>query len=109
MIGAPPSHKWRERININESGKPVKQILHAVDNNILQSIPILREDVRMDEDIYGPSVPHFQVKTVRHKFQHVEPIIVPNFPNGILDIYKKVYFFCDLICMNSIGFLNTIS
>ena len=63
----------------------------------------------MAEDIYEPSVPHLKGKTVRHKFQHVEPIIVPNFPKGILDIYKKVYFFCDLICMNSIGFLNTIS
>ena len=31
------------------TGHPIKQILHAVDNNILQNPPILREDVRMAE------------------------------------------------------------
>ena len=38
--------------------KSVKQILHAVDNNILQNLPIMWEDARMAEEIYGPSVPH---------------------------------------------------
>ena len=37
--------------------QPTNRILHAVDNNILQNLPILQEDVRMDEEIYGPSVP----------------------------------------------------
>ena len=41
------------------AGQPIKQILHASDNNILQNLPILREISRMDEDIYGPSVTHF--------------------------------------------------
>ena len=38
--------------------QPVNWILHAVDNNILQNIPILWEYAGMDEDIYGSSVPH---------------------------------------------------
>ena len=40
----------------------MKQILHVVDNNILQNLPILREYAGMDEDIYGPSVPQFKAK-----------------------------------------------
>ena len=44
------------------TGQSVKWILHAVDNNILQNLPILREDVGMYEDIYVPSVPHLQEK-----------------------------------------------
>ena len=48
------------------TSQTVKWILQAVDNNILKNIPILKEDVGMDEDIYGPSVPHLQVKTVHH-------------------------------------------
>ena len=58
----------------NITGHPIKQILHAVDNKILQNLPILREDVRMVEDIYGPSIPHLKGKRVRRKLQHVEPI-----------------------------------
>ena len=49
------------------TGQPVNQILHAVDNNTLYNIPILGEDVVMDEKIYGLSVPHLQGKPVRHK------------------------------------------
>ena len=51
--------------------QPVKQILHAFDDNILQNLLILWEDVRMAEDIYVPSVPHFQGKIVRHKVHHL--------------------------------------
>ena len=62
----------------------------------------------MAEDIYWPSVPHFQGKTLRHKIQHVEPIIVPNVPKVILDKYMKVNLCYDLMHINVIGFLNTI-
>ena len=67
------------------TGQSVKQILHAVDNKILQNLPIIREYVRVDEEIYGLSVIHLQGKTVNHKVQNVEPIIVPNAPKGIHD------------------------
>ena len=60
-------------------------------------------------EIYGPSVPHLQGKTVYRKVHQVEPIIVPNFPRGILDIYKNVTLWYDLIHINVIGFLNNIS
>ena len=63
----------------------------------------------MDEDIYGPIVTHLQGKTVLQKVQHVEPIIVPNLPKGILDRYKKVTVCCDMMKIKGIGLLNTIS
>ena len=66
----------------------IKRILHAFDNNILQNLPILREDVRMAEDIYGPNIPHLKGKTVRHKVQHVDPVKIKNVPETILDNYK---------------------
>ena len=49
------------------NSQPVNQILHAVDNYILQNFPILWEDVRMAQDIYVSSVPYLKVKTVLHK------------------------------------------
>ena len=39
----------------------------------------------MAGDIYGPSVPRLQGKTVRHKVHHVEPVLVPKSPKVILD------------------------
>ena len=91
------------------NGKPIKRILHAVNNNILQNLPILREDVKMAEDIYGLIIPHLKVNTVRRKLHHVEPVKMTSLPKTILDKYKEVTIFCDLMHINGIGFLNTIS
>ena len=63
----------------------------------------------MAEDTYGPSIPHLKVKRVRRKIKHVDPIKITSVPKTILDKYKEVAIFCDLIQINLIGFLNTIS
>ena len=105
MIHAPPSHKCGENKQYtacdikradcarqfhNINGQSVNRIIHLVDNIILQNIPILREYVGMYEDIYGTFMTYLQVRTVLHKIQHVEYILVPNSPKVILDKYKKV-------------------
>ena len=72
------------------TGQTIKRILYAVDNNILQNLPILREDIIMDEGVYGPSIPHLKGKTVRRRTQHVEPIKIKSVPQTILDKYKEV-------------------
>ena len=89
--------------------QPVKWIIYAVDNNILQNFSILWEDVGIAEENYGPIVPHLQGKTVHQKFQHVEPVLVPRVPKGICDRYNNVTICCDLTHINVIAFLNTIS
>ena len=91
------------------NGRPIKRILHAVDNNILQNLPILLEDVIMTEDIYRPSISHLKDKTVRRKVHHVEPVKITSVPKTILYNYREVTICCDLMHINRIGFLNTIS
>ena len=63
----------------------------------------------MAEDIYGPSIPHLKVDTVRCRVQHVEPVKITNVPKTILDKYKEVTICCDLMHINGIGFLIIIS
>ena len=89
--------------------QPLNLILLTVDNNILQNIPIIWIYVVMAEDIYGTILPPLQGKKIRHKFQHVENVMVPNFPKGILDTYNKASLWCDIMHINGIGLLNTIS
>ena len=61
-------------------GQPINLIVHAVDNNILKNLSILREYVGMAEEIYGPSVPYLQGKTFHHNIKNVEPTMITNAP-----------------------------
>ena len=63
----------------------------------------------MAEDIYGPSITHLKVNTIWRKIQHVEPVKITSVSKTILDKYKEVIIFCDLMHINGIGFLNTIT
>ena len=100
---------YRARWFQNITGQPIKRILHAVNNNILKNLPILWEDVRMAEDVYGPSITHLKGKTVRCNIQYVEPVNITSVPKTILNKYKEVAICCDLMHINRIVFLNTIS
>ena len=54
-------------------------------------------------------MPHLQGKTLFHKFQHVEPIIVPKLPKLILDRYNNFTLCCNHMHINGIVFLRNIS
>ena len=63
----------------------------------------------MAEDINGTSIPHLKGKTVWCKIQHVDPVQITSVPKTILDKYKEVTICCDLMNINGIVLLNTIS
>ena len=63
----------------------------------------------MADHINVPSIPDLKGKILWRKIQHVKPVEIPIFPKTILDKYKEVSICCDLMHINVIGFLNTIS
>ena len=75
----------------------------------MQKNPILQEDIRMAKDIYRPSIPHLKGKIVRRKIQHVEHVKIKSVPQTIIDKYNEVTIFCELMHINRIIFLDTIS
>ena len=63
----------------------------------------------MAEDIYGPRTSHLEGKTVRRNIHHLGPVKITSVPKAILDKYKEVTICCDLMHINGIGLINTIS
>ena len=63
----------------------------------------------MAEDIYGPIIPQLKVKTVRRKIQHVKSVNITSVLKTILGKYKEVAICYDLMYINGIVFINTIS
>ena len=90
------------------TGQPVKQILHAVDNNILQNFPILREDVRMAEYIYVPQCDTFERQKSLPQSPACGAYHSSNFPLGVFYRYKNTTLCFDIIHINGTVFLNTI-
>ena len=63
----------------------------------------------MAKNISGHSVPHLQGIRMHHNVQHVEPIVVPKVTTSIQDIYNNVTLCRNLMHINIIGLLNTLS
>eukprot|EP00536_Pseudo-nitzschia_multiseries_P002311 jgi/Psemu1/5275/gm1.5275_g len=85
-----------------------KELLHMVDNNLIQKCTVTRRDISMAYDIYGVNTNIVKGKTVRHQPQHVHEDITPVFPS-ILMHYKNVSLVIDVYLINGIKFFCMIS
>jgi hypothetical protein len=85
-----------------------RDFLKLVDNNLIPNCPIGRADILATEAILGPNVNSLKGKTVRHGELHVKSDISP-IPRDILSLYREVTLCVDIMHMNRIPFLITIS
>jgi hypothetical protein len=67
-----------------------------------------RSDILAAEAIFGPNVNALKGKTVRHGEFHVKSDILP-IPRNILSLYHEVTLCIDIMYVNKIAFLVTIS
>jgi hypothetical protein len=74
----------------------------------MRNCPVGRADVSAAENIFGANLGSLKGKTVRHKGDHV-PSLVADVPYHIIKLHKDVTLCFDLMYVNKIVFLVTVS
>ena len=108
-----PIHDYRKAMLAHKLQKLIGypstcDFLKIIDQNLIPNCPVVRSDILATEDILGPTVESLKGKTVRQGEQHIMSDIFP-VPRDILSLYCKVTLFIDIMYMNKIPFLVTIS
>ena len=90
-------------------GRPTtRAFIHYLDNNLLPNCPVNRRDVLRAEQIFGPDIGSLKGKTVRRQPPRVEVTEV-TLPPTIHQHYQEVILGCDIMFVNKIPFLMSIS
>jgi hypothetical protein len=93
----------------NIIGRPsTRSYLHIVENNLLPNCPVTRDNILAAEDIFGPNLGFLKGKTTRTTPKHVQTQQV-NIPINIMTRYKAVTLAVDVMYVNQIPFLMTVS
>ena len=90
-------------------GRPsTKDYIRFVCDNLLPNCPITVQDIKNADMIWGPDLGNLKGKTVRHR----SPIVTvksTTIPLAIMQQYRDVTLSIDVMKVNGIPFLNTIS
>jgi hypothetical protein len=90
-------------------GRPsTRQFIDIVERNLLPNCPITRQDILTAEHIFGPDVGSLKGKTVRRQGPRTELEYV-RVPDPIVEKYRNVIISVDLMFVNRIPFLVSIS
>ena len=90
-------------------GRPsTHQLLHIIENNLLPNCPVTRRDVMLAEKIFGPELGNLKGKTVRRSGIPARTNII-DLPPHIMEHYRQVTIAADIMFVNRIAFIVTIS
>ena len=86
-------------------GRPTtRAFIHFIENNLLPNCPVNRRDVLRAEQIFRPDIGALKGKTVRRQPPWVEVEEVP-----LQQHYQEVTLACDIMYVNNIPFLMSVS
>jgi hypothetical protein len=86
----------------------LKTFLKVVENDLLMNCPITRDDVVAARDIFRPNLGSLKGKTTQRASPHVRPEH-HQIPLGIMEKYRDVTLCIDIMFVNKVPFLITIS
>lgn len=90
-------------------GRPTeKRMLEIVSKRLLPNCPVTGQDVVNARNIFGPDVGSLKGKTVRRPEQHVE-LKLMQIPNDIMERHREVVICFDVMFVNGVSFLVSIS
>jgi hypothetical protein len=90
-------------------GRPsTRDCVKIVEGGMLRNCPITRANILAAEDIFGPNMGSLKGKTVRSKNMHV-PSLVADVPCDIVKMQRDVTLCFDIMFVNKIAFLVTVS
>ena len=90
-------------------GRPTtRAFIYFIENNLLPNCPVNRRDVLRAEQIFGPDIGALKGKTIRRQLPRVQVDEV-TVPPTIQQHYQDVTLACDIMYVNKIPFLMSIS
>lgn len=75
---------------------------------MVRDLPVTRQDVKLAKETYGQYIYALQQKTVNKNVDHVV-VVITNIPKQILKEYKRIILYIDVMFINGIKFLLTVS
>ena len=96
------------KIQATISRPSTKSFINIVERNLLPNCPITRQDIMAAEHIFGPDVGSLKGKTVRRPSPQASVDYMP-VPDPIVKQYQQVTICVDLMFVNRIPFLVSIS
>ena len=77
---------------------------------MVNGLPIMRQDVKLAEEIYGPNIYALKGKTVNRKVDHIiTQVTITIILKQILREYKNITLCIDEMCVKGVKFLLTVS
>jgi hypothetical protein len=88
---------------------PLQRYLEIIDKRMLINCPVTREDVLTAEKIFGPNLGGLKGRTTRRSSPESDDIVISDVPPEILQLHGKFTLAIDIMQVNSMSCLVTIS